>query len=219
MKHFASLALAIAFSVPTVASAQDDNRPKREPGTLRRPNGGAPAPREGAPGLRDMPRPEAVERGLGMMLRNLPLMKALDVDEDGQLSQSEIENASKSLMKLDKNGDGVLSTEELRPEPGPAFNAMANAMGPNGRLAPVAMSRMFEMRDANGDGKLTGDEIPPPMRERLSVIDQNGDEAIDKAEAEAAMQRMQGRAMPNRPEREGSGGQGVPPRRPQGDGN
>jgi hypothetical protein len=78
---------------------------------------------------------------------------------------------------------------------------------------------MFEMRDANGDGKLTGDEIPPPMRERLSMIDQNGDEAIDKAEAEAAMQRTQGRAMPNRPERDGSGGQGVPPRRPQGDGN
>jgi Ca2+-binding EF-hand superfamily protein len=166
-----------------------------------------------------MPRPEAVERGLGMMLRNLPLMKALDIDEDGQLSPSEIENASRSLMKLDKNGDGVLSAEELRPEPGPALNAMANAMGPNGRLAPAAMARMFEMRDANGDGKLSGDEIPPPMRERLSAIDQNGDEAIDKAEAEAAMQRMQGRGMPNRPERGASGGQGVPPRRPQGDGN
>ncbi|MFN5734023.1 MAG: hypothetical protein ACK48R_19430 [Planctomyces sp.] len=47
-----------------------------------------------------------------------PLMQALDADQDGSLSPAEIENAAKALAKLDKNGDGTLSTDELRPAQG-----------------------------------------------------------------------------------------------------
>jgi Ca2+-binding EF-hand superfamily protein len=76
------------------------------------------------------------------------------------------------------------------------------------------MMRMFENRDENKDGKLSGEEIPPQMRERLSMIDENGDGAIDKAEMEKSMRRIEGMRPGNRPGREGSGGQGVVPRRP-----
>jgi Ca2+-binding EF-hand superfamily protein len=166
-------------------------------------------------------------RGMAMMMRNLPIMKALDVDEDGQLSASEIENASKSLMKLDKNGDGVVSAEEMRPEPGqmPMFAGPggpgagapgAGRPGAGGPAGPANLLRMFEARDADQDGKLSGDEIPEPMRERVSVIDENGDGSIDKSEIEKMMGRMEGRGPNNRREQRG-GGEGVPPRRPPAD--
>ena len=42
-------------------------------------------------------------------------MEALDTNHDGTLSAEEIANASASLKKLDKNGDGKLTSDELRP--------------------------------------------------------------------------------------------------------
>jgi EF hand len=50
-----------------------------------------------------------------------PLMIALDKDRDGELSAGEILDAPKSIKSLDKNGDGTLSHDELRPPrpPGP----------------------------------------------------------------------------------------------------
>ncbi len=44
-----------------------------------------------------------------------PLHGALDADGNGEISAAEIENASDALKKLDKNDDGKLSLEELRP--------------------------------------------------------------------------------------------------------
>lgn len=44
-----------------------------------------------------------------------PVMAVLDTNHDGELSADEIANASKSLLTLDKNGDGKLDREELRP--------------------------------------------------------------------------------------------------------
>ncbi len=47
-----------------------------------------------------------------------PVIHALDTDRDGTISAEEMETAPESLKSLDKNGDGELSPEELRP-PGP----------------------------------------------------------------------------------------------------
>ena len=44
-----------------------------------------------------------------------PLLRALDTDRDGSLSSSEISAASKSLKKLDRDDDGVISRRELMP--------------------------------------------------------------------------------------------------------
>lgn len=43
------------------------------------------------------------------------IMKALDTDQDGKLSKSEISNASETLLSLDNNEDGELSQEEVGP--------------------------------------------------------------------------------------------------------
>jgi hypothetical protein len=44
-----------------------------------------------------------------------PIFEALDLNHDGIISADEIAKASESLKKLDKNGDGQLTRDELRP--------------------------------------------------------------------------------------------------------
>jgi Ca2+-binding EF-hand superfamily protein len=46
-----------------------------------------------------------------------PLLRALDADADGALSESEIAGAPDALKTLDVNGDGQLAAEEFRPAP------------------------------------------------------------------------------------------------------
>ena len=50
---------------------------------------------------------------------SLPVLKSLDTDGDKIISEKEIKEASKSLIKLDKNGDGNLTIDEIRPNFGP----------------------------------------------------------------------------------------------------
>lgn len=73
------------------------------------PSGGPPG-RQGGPGN----GPE------GMHGRRMPppslLMEALDTNHDGIIDSNEIANASAALKKLDKNGDGKLTPDELRPQ-------------------------------------------------------------------------------------------------------
>ncbi len=78
------------------------------------PDGDRP-PRQGGPG--------------GMNGRHMPpspLMDALDANHDGVIDANEIANASAALKKLDKNGDGKLTPDELRPQRPP------NGGGPPG---------------------------------------------------------------------------------------
>ena len=44
------------------------------------------------------------------------MMTAIDTDKDGTISAKELENAVASLKKLDKNKDGKLSGDEIRPQ-------------------------------------------------------------------------------------------------------
>jgi len=54
-------------------------------------------------------------RGEGMSFMRIdPILAALDTDGDGVISAGELSNAPSSLMKLDKNGDGQLTPEEVR---------------------------------------------------------------------------------------------------------
>jgi hypothetical protein len=57
-----------------------------------------------------------------------PLMEALDANHDGVIDATEIANASAALKTLDKNGDGKLTQDELRPHRPPG--------GPDGQGRP-----------------------------------------------------------------------------------
>jgi Ca2+-binding EF-hand superfamily protein len=101
-------------------------------------------------------------------MRFNPVLAALDADHDGESSTSEIQNAAAALKRLDKNGDGKLTQEEVLP--GPVANAVS-----------------FVMRlDANGDGKISKDERSGELgrryRELLDAADQNEDGVVTEEE-------------------------------------
>jgi hypothetical protein len=52
-------------------------------------------------------------RGQGGRMMSMPVMKALDGDQDGKISAGEIEKAVERLKQLDTNKDGKLSPQEL----------------------------------------------------------------------------------------------------------
>jgi hypothetical protein len=79
-------------------------------------------PPDGRPG-----RPEAGRRPPP------PIIAALDLNHDGVISADEIAKAPESLKKLDKNGDGQLTRDELRPPHPPG--------GPRQNEAPQQDSR------------------------------------------------------------------------------
>lgn len=89
-----------------------------------------------------------------------PLMTALDADKDGELSAAEIENAAQAWKKLDKNQDGKLTRDEIRPSRG-RFGGPG--MGPGGRPG----------RGATGGPSLESAPIPKDDAEKkiLGVLD------------------------------------------------
>jgi hypothetical protein len=58
-----------------------------------------------------------------------PVIAVLDANHDGVIDADEIANASKALLKLDKNGDGKLTPEELHP-PRPMDGDAPDHQGP-----------------------------------------------------------------------------------------
>lgn len=137
-------------------------------------------------------------------LWRMPVMAALDTDEDRAVSADEIKNAPAALGKLDVNEDGKLDRMELRPnfrgEGGP------RGQGPGARGNPeAAVNRLME-RDANNDGFLTADELPGRMAALLERGDENKDGKLSRTELTAVLGSTDGRGGFQR------GGQGGGPR-------
>lgn len=135
-----------------------------------------------------------------------PLEQALDADGDHQLSAKEIENAIAALKKLDKNSDGKIGEDELRPQFGGRGFGGPGPDGPGGRGPGPGrdgeggrgaggddmLARVLSF-DKNKDGKLTKDEIPERMQGMLTRGDTNDDGALDKEELAKIAASFQGR--------------------------
>lgn len=65
-----------------------------------------------------------------------PLMQALDTNHDGIIDANEIANAPAALKTLDKNGDGKLTPDELRPQRPPRRGGQNGPPGPDGQRPP-----------------------------------------------------------------------------------
>lgn len=117
------------------------------------------------------------------------VFRALDKDDDGVLSASELAGAVAALKTLDKNGDGVLNEQELRPMRGPGGPG-----GQGGRGGPGEMiNHLFEENDTNHDGKLAKAEMPERMREMFERADLNQDGFVTRDELTKAFESMRPR--------------------------
>lgn len=122
--------------------------------------------------------------------RGMPMdsiRSALDTDHDGVVSQAELAQAPAALAKLDRNQDGALTDDEVRP----AMGGMRGGGGPRGNPAEM-YKRLLEENDANKDGKLAVSELPERMREFLGRADSNGDGFVTPEEM-SSMRREGGR--------------------------
>jgi Ca2+-binding protein (EF-Hand superfamily) len=168
-------------------------------------------PGEGRPGVG---RPGQPGPGGPAGFGRPPLIVALDADNDGELSASEIEAASKALLKLDKNSDGKLTREELFPGPpdGPPRDRPGEGRpgdrpgqpqpdarrpgegrpGLAGRFNAEEYLARLKEADKNGDGQISKDEAPPMLKERFDRIDANGDGQLDQTELKQMLQRREG---------------------------
>jgi Ca2+-binding EF-hand superfamily protein len=132
-----------------------------------------------------------------------PAFEALDANHDGVISAAELANAATALKSLDKNGDGKLTEDEVRPQmggrgrgDGPRGDGrrggQAGEPGETPPPSPDDMVKTLMTFDKNGDGQLTRDELPDRLQglfERADT-DRNGiltaDEIRKAAQSAAA---------------------------------
>jgi Ca2+-binding EF-hand superfamily protein len=112
--------------------------------------------------------PDAVARARLAFMRDNPVLEALDADHDGEISAAEIDNSSHALQKLDRNGDGSLTPDELIPD----------------QQSSQAAIILFRL-DTNGDGSLSRAEWSDEdgaLRELLQSADRNHDGVVTRVE-------------------------------------
>jgi Ca2+-binding EF-hand superfamily protein len=145
-----TITLGLFLGLAVAAQAQDDHGPDRagqRPGFGRGPDGGRfPQPNVG--------------------------FTAIDTNGNLILESEEIDAAPKSLAKLDKDGDGQITSDEVRmsmPQRRPRRDEEKEG-GPPPNLIEDTVKTLMAF-DANGDGKLSRSELP----ERFQGIFDRGD--------------------------------------------
>jgi Ca2+-binding EF-hand superfamily protein len=191
-------AIGLVFSVTVLAFAM----PMQDGGRQGPPGGG----RGGSPGM--------------------AIFNALDTDHDQTLSASEIDAAPLVLKQLDRNGDGMLTVDELfagrgrgdgggegRGRGGSGVADEAPAAPPT----PDDLAATLMAFDKNHDGKLTKDEVPARFQGLFERADTNHDGVLtaDEIKAAAAAQPQPAAGQGGGEGRRGEGGrEGGPPRDP-----
>ncbi|WP_442510944.1 EF-hand domain-containing protein [Novipirellula sp. SH528] len=166
--------------------------------------GFGPGGGRGERGGENRERGERGERG-GDRMRMIPVIAALDADSDGIISAKEIAGAVAALKTLDKNKDGQLTEDEMRPE----FGGPGGPGGPGGGGSSEAVVARLMAMDQDGDGKLSQSELSGRLQSIMAKADTNKDGFATKAEIEAMAKTdaaAGGRPGGRRGGREGAGG-------------
>jgi Ca2+-binding EF-hand superfamily protein len=108
------------------------------------------------------------------------MMLGFDANEDGTLSQEEIDQGrANQLKKFDKDGDGTLTVGE--------YEAL---------WLDVMHERMvdrFQEHDADGDGKVTPEEFGKRFANMVKYMDSNDDGVIDESDMRGRHGKGEGR--------------------------
>jgi RND family efflux transporter MFP subunit len=99
------------------------------------------------------------------------------------------------LPELAPEGEEEILMAEARPAAAGPKRAEggAPAAKPGGKAKSPGQfdpAKAFQRQDADGDGRLAGDEIPSQMKGNLSAVDTNGDGAVDRSEFSAVIAKM-----------------------------
>jgi len=115
-----------------------------------------------------------------------PFVAALDSNHDGIVSAAEIQASASALKSLDRNGDGQLTVDEVRPPFGPGGRRGRGEEGARGGGepggAPGDLADTLMSFDRNGDGKLVRTEVPERFQGLFTRVDADKDGALTKEE-------------------------------------
>lgn len=146
----------------------------------------------------------------GGFMRFSPILAAVDADHDGTISAAELKAAPAALKTLDKNGDGQLTQEELRPafaRGGPG-GMEGRGGGPGETQAPSAdeLVKTLMAFDKDGDGKLSKAELPERMQGLFDRADADKDGFLTAEELKKPASAPRAEQGGRRGEREGGEG-------------
>lgn len=179
-------------------------------------------------------RPE----GRGMDGRGPAIIRLLDTDRDGRLSKAELARLGEKFDELDRNHDSQLDPSELigamegRPVPREGTPRESNPPrdggprresdrpegerpegarpGRDARPEGPGRAPFFERLDRDGDGRISKDEAPEPMKDRFNTLDTNGDSYLSLDEFRAGVPSF-GNRPGNRPNGRREPERGDPP--------
>lgn len=137
---------------------------------------------------------------------DIKIFKQLDKNQDGKLIADEISEDKKRFFEqlirsADANKDGLLEEKEyLNPPKEKPVTNLPLGNGPGGKGgAQRDVGEMFKRADKNGDGKLTLEEMPERLAERLKpLLEKAGKSEVTQQDLEKLMARRGGGANPGK---------------------
>ncbi|HUG19082.1 MAG TPA: hypothetical protein VMM56_08910, partial [Planctomycetaceae bacterium] len=127
---------------------------------------------------------------IGAVNDGYPMLPVLDPNDDGRFTLRELRGLAESLKQFDRNQDGQIQRDELRPTIRVAFGmgpfahqALAGIRSVNSSATSlVSGPEWFVRMDRNKDGDLTRQEFPGTDAQ-FDRLDADGDEFISAEEA------------------------------------
>jgi Ca2+-binding EF-hand superfamily protein len=112
-------------------------------------------------------------------IRQDAMLSLIDADHNGEISTAEMDAAPSALLKLDRNQDGKLTEDELRPRP--------SAMTPDQLL-----TNLIRQHDQDGDGRVALTEAPDRLKAMFTRADTDHDGYVTLDELKALVKREGG---------------------------